>query len=102
MVPKWRTFERVALDLNSTGVTHASMLEVSKLPNLVSLDVSHTPCQFMDEELLAFSRGCPVLTHLYFDHALAYVTPAALDVLRKSHPKLNGVFKAVYSEPPDD
>ena len=102
MVPKWRTFERVALDLNSTGVTHASMLEVAKLPNLVSLDVSHTPCQFMDEELLAFSRGCPVLTHLYYEHALARTTPAALDVLRNSHPKLNGVFEAVYSEPPDD
>ena len=78
------------------------MLEVAKLPNLVSLDVLHTPCAFTDEALLALSRGCPGLTHLYYDHALARTTPSALDVLRKSHPKLNGVFEAVYSEPPDD
>ena len=102
MVPKWRTIERLALDLNGTGVTVASMLEVANLPNLVGLDVSVTPCACTDEALLAFSRGCPVLTHLYYEHALARTTPAALDVLRNSHPKLNGVFEAVYSEPPDD
>ena len=100
MVPKWRTFKPFYLDLNSTGVTVASMLEVAKLPNLVSLDVSATPCACTDEALLAFSRGCPGLTHLYYDHALARTTPAALDVLRKSHPKLSGVFEAVYSDAP--
>ena len=102
MVPKWRTIERLALDLNGTGVTVASMLEVANLPNLVGLDVSVTPCACTDEALLAFSRGCPVLTHLYYEHALARTTPAALDVLRKSHPKLNGVFQAVYGNAWDD
>jgi len=102
MVPKWRTVERLGIDLCSTGVTVASMLEVAKLPNLVSLDVSATPCACTDEALLAFSRGCPVLTHLYYEHALARTTPVALDVLRKSHPKLNGVFQAVYGNAWDD
>lgn len=95
MVPKWRTIERLNIDLNSTGVTMASMLEVAKLPNLVSLDVSKTPCAFTDEALLAFSH-CSALTHLYFDRTAARLTPAALDALRVSHPKLWGVFEGSY------
>ena len=95
MVPKWRTVGRLDLDFTDTGVTVASMLEVAKLPNLVTLDIHKTPCAFTDEALLAFSH-CPALTHLYFDSSAARLTPAALDVLRVSHPNLWGVFEGSF------